>query len=65
MQPLSEQIEAANRRVDAERDRAHRAEQKTVALQAELIDLLISERVTVDRAERATGEAADLRRRLD
>jgi hypothetical protein len=62
---LRDQLETANRWADDDRARADRAEQKAAALQAELIDLLISERSAVELAEYASAEVADQRRRLD
>lgn len=47
------------------REKLDRAEQKAAALQAELVELRVSERAAADVAEYATGEAADLRKRLD
>jgi hypothetical protein len=55
--PLTLQLGAANRR-------AEQAEAKAAALQAELVELRIAERVAADLAEYATGEVADLRARL-
>jgi len=55
---LRDQLGAANRRAD-------RAEEKADRLQAELVELRVSERSAADLAEYATGEAADLRQRLD
>jgi hypothetical protein len=62
---LRDQLETANRRADDDRARADRAEQKAATLQAEMIDLLISERSADELAEYASAEVADLRRRLD
>ena len=56
--PLSAQLEH-------ERARADRAEEKADRLQAELVKLRVSERSTADLAKYATGEATDLRQRLD
>jgi len=65
MQPLSAQLEAANRRADDGRARADRAEENADRLQAELVELRVSERSATDLAKYATGEATDLRQRLD
>jgi len=56
--PLSAQLEQ-------ERARADRAEDKADRLQAELVELRVSERSAADLAEYATGEATNLRQRLD
>jgi hypothetical protein len=55
---LRDQLGTANRRADDDRVRADR-------LQAELVELRVSERAAADLAEYATGEATDLRTRLD
>src|SRR4051794_35072176 len=47
------------------REQLDRAEQKVAALQTELVELRIAERAAASLAEYATGEAADLRQRLD
>jgi hypothetical protein len=65
IQPLSEQLEAANQRADDDRARADRAEEKADRLQVELVELRVSERSAADLVEYATGEATDLRQRLD
>ena len=79
IQPLTEQLAAANRRADAERERANRAEQRideeraraeqaeqrAATLQAELAEVRIAERGAVELAECAGSEVADLRGRLD
>jgi|HubBroStandDraft_6_1064221.scaffolds.fasta_scaffold876747_2 hypothetical protein len=62
---VGELLGTANRRADDDRVRADRAEQQVATLQAELIELRVSERVATDLAEYATGEATDLRKRLD
>jgi hypothetical protein len=51
--------------LEHERHRADRAEAKAAALQAELIEVRIAERAAVELAQYATGEVADLRKRLD
>ena len=57
--------EQAEQRGEKEQARANWGEQKSAAFRAELVELRISERAATDLAEYATGEAVDLRKRLD
>jgi len=62
---LRDQLGTANRRADDDRTRANQVEQKVAALQAELTELRTSAQAAVNQAKYATGEATDLRKRLD
>lgn len=65
LEAAEQRADHAEKRADEERTRAERVEQQLTALQAELVELRASERAAAALAEHVTGDATDLRNRLD